>query len=692
MPVQQPKQYPPGLFGLVVRRRRVDCRVLQKLARVQHYIGHDNNRDFYMSNMPETTNMNRQLFIEWFPQIVYNHHQTGPAGAVIFMPPFRDPFNYNFDPLIPLDVEAVGTAMHQRLVADGKGGSAQRSGASYSTWWNGGLRTITYFHNMIGLLTEIIGNPTPMQIALVAEKQLPKGDWPLPVVPQMWHYKQSIDYEMSNNRAVLDYASRNRETLLYEFYRMGRHSIENGSQDHWTITPNRIEALEAAKAKTGDLYKEILHDPKFRDARGYIIPADQPDFLTATKFVNALLKTGITVMRASEDFTVQGKNYPVGSYVVNTAQAFRPHVVDMFEPQNHPNDFAYAGGPPTPPYDSAGWTLALQMGVQFDRIMEGFNGPFTKIQGLEAPPRQQITANGNLAGYLISHQVNDSFVVVNRLLKAGCAVYWIGQQIWVPYSPEAKRIVEAGVVAALGMAKAPQGEALKLKPIRIALYDEYGGLMTLGWTRWLFEQYEFPFEVVYPKTLDAGDLRSSFDVLVLTDGAVGRDRTQPKAEDIPEQYRGWLGKISDENTLPQLKAFLANGGSIVTIGSATELGEKLGLPVEIYVKLPRDKFYVPGSLLRVHVDNTNPLAYGMPNEADVFFDNSPVFKLRPDAAQKQTLAVAWFNSAKPLVSGWAWGQEYLKDGTAVAEATVGAGKVILLGPEVAFRGATARHV
>ena len=139
------------------------------------YIGHDDNRDFYMSNMPETTNMNRVLYHEWFPQIMYNHHQTGPAGAVIFMPPFRDPFNYNFDPLVPLGIEMVGTAMHSRLVAEGKGGSAMRSGANYSTWWNGGLRTVTYFHNMIGILTEIIGNPTPMSIPLVPEKQLAAG-------------------------------------------------------------------------------------------------------------------------------------------------------------------------------------------------------------------------------------------------------------------------------------------------------------------------------------------------------------------------------------------------------------------------------------------------------------------------------------------------------------------------------------
>src|SRR5580693_1262047 len=232
----------------------VESRNMGNLPRLwAKYIGHDDNRDFYMSNMKESTNINRQLFLEWFPEIMYNHHQTGPAGAVIFMPPFRDPFNYNFDPLVPLGIEMVGTAMHSRLVAEGKGGSAMRSGANYSTWWNGGLRTVTYFHNMIGILTEIIGNPTPIDIPLVADKQLPQGDWPLPIAPtlgtQKWHYRQSIDYEMTNNRAMLDVASRYRETFLYNIYQMGRNSIAKGSNDTWTVTPKRINALEAAAAK-----------------------------------------------------------------------------------------------------------------------------------------------------------------------------------------------------------------------------------------------------------------------------------------------------------------------------------------------------------------------------------------------------------------------------------------------------------
>ncbi len=701
-------------------------RKLDYLPRLfQHYIGHDNNRDFYMSNMPETTNMNRQMFIEWFPQIVYNHHQTGPAGAVIFMPPFRDPFNYNFDPLIPLGVEAVGTAMHERLVAEGKGGSVQRTGANYSTWWNGGLRTITYFHNMIGLLTEIIGNPTPIEIPLVAGKQLPTGDWPLPIAPQKWHYRESIDYDVTNNRAVLDYASRNRETLLYNFYAMGRNSIRNGSEDHWTITPDRIDALRAAAAPErgrlpADLYTKILHDPEHRDPRGYIISSEQSDFATATEFVNALMKVGVTVLRASSAFQVKGKTYPAGSYVVKAAQPFRPHVMDMFEPQHHPNDFEYPGGPPIPPYDSAGWTLALQMGVEFDRILDGFDGPFQRVTGLLKPPQRAVIGPADPAGYLLDHRINNSFILINRLLAAKCDVYWLkaggqfeGHQlgrgvIWVPASARAKPIVERGAnelgVSAYGLERAPMDGALKLNPIHIGLYDQYGGLITSGWNRWLFEQYEFPFEVVYPQELDSGDLRKRFDVLVFTDGAfreTGSGRAensssrQPKAQEIPEQYRRWLGVITTEKTLPRIKSFLDAGGSVVTVGSSTAMAKLLGVPVDNYLTeigpdgkphpLPRQKYYIPGSLLRVNVNNEDPLAYGMPASVDAFFDNSPVFKLQPDAPLKQTSAVAWFSGPKPLVSGWAWGQQYLDGGTAVAESQVGKGKLFLLGPDVTFR-------
>ncbi|MGA3242409.1 MAG: M14 metallopeptidase family protein [Bryobacteraceae bacterium] len=738
-----------------MREKDETRRTMNGLPRLYNkYIGHDDNRDSLTSNMPETANMNRQLFIEWNPQLMYNHHQSGPAGEVIFIPPLRDPVNHNLDPLVTLGIQAVGTAMHERLVAQGKGGSGMRTQANYDGWWNGGMRNTATYHNTIALLTEIIGNPTPMEIPLIPEKQLYISDLPLPIAPQPWHFHQTIDYLMETNRGMLDYAARNRENLLYNIWRMGMNSIERGSKDYWTITPKRIDALRAAagdapgaggrggqqaQAATGGgdspgggfaargvsaaLYEKVLHDPKMRDPRGYIMPSDQPDFPTATRFINTLLKSGITVLEASAAFQVAGKSYPAGSYVVKTAQAFRPFVRDMFEPQDHPRDDLFPGGPPIPPYDIAGWTLAMQMGVQYDRIPDGFDGPFTKLNGLQKPMPRSVTGPANPAGYLISHRSNYSFTLVNRLLKANAQVYWLKAPtqaagvdlgvgaIWVPASAAALPVLRKGAsdlgVAVYAVAQAPSGDAIHIPPVRIGLYDQYGGLMPSGWTRWLFEQYEFPFEVVYPQTLDAGNLKSRFDVLVFPDGAMrggaggrggggGGRGGGADPQNVPEEYRGWLGRITEEKTIPQIKQFVESGGAVVTVGSSTSMAALLGVPLANALTekgadgqeraLPRDKFYIPGSLMLAHIDNTNPLAYGMPETVDVFFDNNPVFRLPADAKAKGETPVAWFSGKETLDSGWALGQQLLDGATAVVEAKAGEGKVFVMGPEVTFRG------
>ena len=197
----------------------------------QKYIGHDNNRDFYMVNQPESQNITRVQYREWFPQIVYNHHQTGPAGAVMFAPPFRDPHNYQFDPLVLLGIDLVGTSMHTRFIVEGKPGTVRRDGASYQTWWNGGLRTTAYFHNMIGLLTETIGNPTPIEIPFTPGKLVATGDYPYPITPQKWHFRSSVEYSVTANRAVLDVASRHREQFLFNIWRMGQNHIDKGNRD-----------------------------------------------------------------------------------------------------------------------------------------------------------------------------------------------------------------------------------------------------------------------------------------------------------------------------------------------------------------------------------------------------------------------------------------------------------------------------
>ena len=708
----------------------------------QKYIGHDNNRDFFMMNMKETKNMSRQLYVEWMPQILYNHHQAGPPGSVVAGPPYRDPFNYVFDPLLVTGIDAVGAAMVSRLNAENKPGYTERAGSVYSTWWNGGLRTAGYFHNIIGLLTEIIGNPTPSKIPLVPARLIPNGATPNPVAPQTWLFRQSIDYDVSLNYAVLDYAARNREPLLYNIYRMGKNSIENGNKDHWTLSPKHIEAINVAyrrdqrnirpadsTANPGEervdtipvrYFDMIFKDPTRRDPRGYIISADQPDFPVAVKFINALIESGIRIQKATGSFSVEGKNYPAGSYIVKTDQAFRPHVLDMFEPQDHPNDFLYPGGPPVRPYDVAGWTPAYSMGFQFERILNGFDGPFQPVPyGELQSPKGSFQKRSSVAGYILDPRSNNSFIAVNELLGSGIEVYRVPNSVtgmdamgqgafFIPSNTKAETVLEKSATG-FGLiinpvVKKPAG-LLKISPLRIALWDVYGGSMSSGWVRWILEQYHFPFKLVYAKEINEGKLRENYDVILFVGGAIPAITNRPasrdtslKPEDIPVEYRNTMGRISADTSIPQLKLFLENGGTIVTIGSSTNLAYHLKLPVRNALvemnngrerSLPGEKFYIPGSIMRVKVDSTQTISWGMRSESDIFFSASPVFKLSPDAVAKGTVTpIAWFASDKTLRSGWAWGQEYLQDGVAAFSAPVGAGKLYAFGPEITFRSQT----
>jgi hypothetical protein len=675
--------------------------------------------------------MARVLFREWFPQIMYNHHQTGPSGTVLFAPPFRDPFNYFYDPLVVTGIDLVGASMHNRFVLEEKPGATTRRGANYSTWWNGGLRTTVYFHNMIGLLTETIGNPTPIEIPFLPQRQLASSDLVAPVPPGPWRFRQSVDYSVTANRAVLDVASRHREQFLYNIYKMGKNSIERGSRDHWTVTPSDIERVRLAATRAdgaqGDAatrpdvqrgggigarglpmqYWRTLRAPTERDPRAYVIPADQPDFPTATKFVNALIKVGVAVHRATAPFSVAGKSYPAGSYVVKTAQAFRPHVLDMFEPQDHPNDFQYPGGPPIPPYDNAGWTLAYQMGIKFDRILDGVDGPLTPIEGMAMVPAGRLTGVPNASAYVIDHRVNDAALVVNRLLKAGHDVSWLpdGRFLVAARSntrPLLQQLLTQTGVSFEGVRMRAPGDARRLRQPRVALWDTYGGSMPSGWVRWLLERYEFPHEVVFTPQLDTGTLRTKYDVIIFVDGAIPeRDGAQQggggggggslDTATVPAEWRARMGRVTVAQTIPQLRRFLEEGGTILTIGGSTNLAKHLGLPITSALveqregreqPLPREKYYVPGSVLQVRVDSTLPIAHGMPSRVDVLFDDSPAFRLGNNAAAQGVRRIAWFDTDAPLRSGWAWGQQYLKDATTMAEARVGRGTLYLFGPEI----------
>ena len=720
-----------------MREAKPEKRSLANLPRLyEKYAGHDNNRDFYMLNLKESQNIARQLFVEWLPQIMYNHHQAGPAGSIVAGPPYRDPFNYVFDPLIITGLDAVGAAMQNRLNAESKPGFTSKAGSVFSTWYNGGLRTTTYFHNMIGLLTEIVGSPNPSTIPLVTSRLIPNAATPNPIVPQKWLFRQTIDYSVSLNYAVLNYASRNRDELLMNIYRMGKNAIEKGNTDTWSLSPSKIAAMdklyqdslkrvkpanEPARTTAANVpvkyYDSVMKNIALKDPRGYIIPSDQPDFATAVEFLNALIKTGVVVQKATSDFTVAGKKYPANSYIVKTNQAFRPHVLDMFEPQDHPNDFQYPGGPPVPPYDAAGWTLAYQMGVKFDRIMDGFEGPFEKnTTGAIIKLTANVVKNSS-TGYVLDASANLSYKAVNNLVDAGVDVYRMNDvpveskysngSFYVSSTSKTKSIIDKTVAETnaqfIAADKKPTG-LTKIKKARIALWDTYGGSMPSGWVRWIMEQYNYAFDVIYPKDVDTGNLKAKYDVIVFVDEGIpaisnrlqqNAARTPNALDSIPEELKKMTGRITAEKSIPQLKIFLEQGGNIVTIGSNTQLAYHLKLPVaDAMVEivngeekvLPRDKYYTPGSILQMQVDDKQLATSGLDKQTDVYFDNNPVFKLAPDAVSSGIIKpLAWFGNDKILRSGWSWGEAYLKNGITAFEASVGKGKLYAFTPEITFR-------
>ena len=440
------------------------------------------------------------------------------------------------------------------------------------------------------------------------------------------------------------------------------------------------------------------------------------------KFVNALIQAGINVSRATADFNIEGSDYPAGSYVIKTNQAFRPHVLDMFEPQDYPNDFLYPGGPPVAPYDMAGWTPAYTMGFKFKRILNPFDGPFQKIPyGEIQSPHGNFALTSQTVGYILDSRCNNSFVAVNDLIHSGIDVYRTKNEsdgtsgivqgsFFISASPKAKTILEKAAtdfsLDVKSVSKRPVSLTGKISPLRIALWDMYGGSISSGWLRWILEQNHFSFKTIYAEEINAGNLRKKYDVIIFVSGAIppvsqteqrpSRDTTRLK--DIPVEYRSQWGRISADTSIASLKIFMESGGSVITIGNSTNLAYHLKLPVTNalvemkngkLVPLTSDKYYIPGSIMHVIVDSAQPATWGMESEVDVLFDSSPVFRLTPAAQSSgKVKPLLWFGSAQTLRSGWAWGQEYLQDGVAAFEASVGSGKLFAFGPEITFRAQT----
>ena len=652
----------------------------------QKYVGHDNNRDWFMFNQPESQNIGRQLYQEWFPQIVYNQHQTGPFPSRIFIPPFAEPVNPNIPPLVMRGINAVGTAMGRRFDQEGKSGVVSRVG--FDTWWNGGMRTAPYFHNMVGILTETshaspapaVYDPEtfPATFGNGESTTAPSAFYPNPYMGGEWHLRDSCEYMLTGSMAVLDIGAKRRAEWLSNIYQMGREAIADGENET------------------------------------YVISTDQWDQATAAKLVNVLRWGGVDVELANAAFTLDGASYPAGSYIVPGAQPFRPHLTDLLTPQVYPDRRIYPGGPPDRPYDVSGWTLPHQMGVDVRK----HSGLGSQRAELALEPVEWVSApNGSVSGraadaYAIDPKVNDAFTAVNRFLAAGervsrtTAAVEIGETTW----PAGTFLVAAGDVTharveetarALGLrisalGSTPSVDTAPLSRPRVGLYHAWGGNMDEGWTRWVLEQFEFDYAQLHDAEIRAGDLAEAYDVIVLPDASYSSMLRGLSADRMPAEYAGGMtirGAAS-------LYDFVVEGGTLVAMDSASELPlEIFDLPIrDVTSGQSDDDFFIPGTLLRLDVDPEHPLGYGMPEETTAFFSRSPAFALGRPLGRRERMvgatpepdpavtAVATYPDDDLLKSGWLLGDRVIEGRAAVVEAEVEAGRVVLLGFRVQHRG------
>ena len=653
-----------------------------------HYVGHDNNRDWFMNNMPETAAVSRMLYHEWFPQIVYNHHQTGPAWARIFLPPFADPVNPRIHPGVTTSVNLIGSAMANRFAMKKMPGAV--SDMIYSMWWNGGMRTVPYFHNMIGLLTEtshasaspriydpedrpeFVGNPRRGQAAPTSGTDV---FYPYPWPGGESPFSDPVRYTLTASMAVLDVAADLREKWLFDIWRMGRDAIE-GSDASW------------------------------------IVPADQWDPGEAAALLNVLHDGGIVIERAEEAFEIDGETYGEGSHIIPGAQAFRAYAEDLLEAQDYPDRRRTPDGPPDPPYDLAGWTLPMQMGVRVDRVAEVPDVASAAVDGPVRAPAGEVSGGGSF-GYALSHRPNAAVIAQNRLLAAGAEVAWAAEgfsdggteypagTLVVRRSDPADAAME-GIASELGLdvaglARAPAAELLPLEPVRVGLYKSYVASMDEGWTRWLLENYEYDLTSLSDDDVRTGDL-SRLDVIVLPHQST-REILQGHAPGtMPDEFTGGIGL---EGSLA-LSRFVEEGGMLVTLDGASDFAiAQFGLPLRnVTAGLADRSFFIPGSLIRATVDTAHPLAFGMRDEVATQFVRSRAFETvglprTREGGQETTMepppanveVIARYAEGDILMSGWALGEEDAIGGKiAMVRVPMGAGEVVLFGFRPQFRG------
>ena len=639
------------------------------------YVGHDNNRDWFMIQQPETRAIANQLWHVWYPQIVLNHHQTAPFPARIFIPPFADPVNPHIPPLVVTGINLIGSTMHRRFAEEGKPGAVSRMG--FTQWWNGGMRTAPYFHNQVGLLTEVAHNSAtpreydpatlPKQFSNGWSTQRPSTWYPYPWEGGWWHLSDSVDYMVTASTATADIAADLKDEWLFDAWRLARQAIEAG-------------------AEGGPFAYAVSLD-------------EQNDASEAVELLEILRRGGVELRRADAAFEADGRRYAAGTYVIPASQAFRAYVMDLLEAQEYPDRRLYPGGPPAPPYDISGWTLPMQMGVVVDRIEGPFTASLSPAEGTEIDPgRGGVVGEGD--ALLLAPGDNAGFRLVNRLLagEAGGRVrvrrammpFEAGGRSWPAgtFSIRASRAPLDALAREEGVeliAASPPTATIQLRRPRVGLYKSWVANMDEGWTRWVLEQYGFAYETLTDADVRDGNL-SSLDAIILPSQNPRSILHGHAPGQMPPEYVGGIGL---EGAV-KLKEFIERGGTLIAFDAANGLPiDQFGLPVrDVTEGVDRDDLFIPGSLVRLDVDTGDPIASGMTEEAAAVFSRSRAFAVDSIAEESGLVdVVARYSADDLLMSGWEIGaKRYLAEQPAVVNVALGDGHVVLIGFRPQFRG------
>ena len=639
------------------------------------YVGHDNNRDGYMLSQAESQLWAKVVYEEWYPQIYKDTHQMGSYGARLTIPPKYDPINPHVDPLIWRSSQLLGGAMGTTLEAEGVTGV--ESQVHYDAWFMASFHGVSNLSNITSFHTESASARLiwplyvhPQQI-LSNRRGRPENKaqmtFPHPWPGGWWRQSDIARQQEIETLAVLEAASHYRQHFLKNRALAASRQVEKG----------------AAEAPYG-----------------HVIPLRQHDPGTAVKFVSTLMLSGVEVHRVVEEFTSGGQLVEPGDLVIRLDQPSRALIKTMIEPAIYPDNpwTRRQDGSPLPPYDMASFTLGDHMGVESFPLAERLTANLEKLD--DAPTLTGAISGTGSSGWLLTPTRNDSFRAVNRVLERGGAVYrlpsppepWVPGTFWIPAGGSIDTSAVQALATEFGLpftavASAPAGQLSQLKPLRLGLYRRYmGGNMDEGWTRFLFDNWEVPYARVDADEISEGGLNAKYDVLLFADdplvtimGLEGRVPAEsPYAGlEYPPEYSKGLGDAG----LQAVKDFVRDGGSLVLLDGATTLAtERFGIPVRNPLAgLSETEFFAPGSTLRVRVDTSQPLGYGMPEHAMIVFFDSVAFDITNSRANDQLSVVARYGDRDLLRGGWLDGERHLAQQAALVDVGYGEGRIALIG-------------